>query len=119
MSVTAFYRFVDLLCMRGFAVLLQSTLLICCGLLIGAAVHRFGPRFQCFVYRLTLAAVIFSMVSTLAVGGFNVSLWKVSAPDRTSVNEDILNLVFPPRAKAAAIPPVIQANNILPTATIT
>ncbi len=60
--------------------LLQSTLLIAVGLLIGGLLRRHGSAVQSVVYRTTLAAVLICPLATWGLSQAGVSGWSVKTP---------------------------------------
>lgn len=67
----------------GFAVnwLLQSTLLIAVGLVVGALLRSRGSAVQSLVYRTTLVAVLICPLATVALASAGFSGWSVNMPD--------------------------------------
>ncbi len=67
----------------GFAVnwLLQSTLLILVGLVVGALLRSRGSAVQSLVYRTTLVAVLICPLATVALASAGFSGWSVSMPE--------------------------------------
>ena len=67
----------------GFAVnwLLQSTLLISIGLIVGALLRPRGSAVQSLVYRTTLIAVLVCPLATMALASAGFSGWSVTMPE--------------------------------------
>ena len=91
----------------GFAVnwLLQSTLLISIGLIVGALLRSRGSAVQSLVYRTTLIAVLACPLATIALEAAGFSGWSLTmpetlameAPDR-SIEADLKSEITPPFA---------------------
>ena len=67
----------------GFAVnwLLQSTLLISIGLIVGALLRSRGSAVQSLVYRTTLIAVLVCPLATVTLGAAGFTGWSVTMPE--------------------------------------
>ena len=65
--------------------LIQSTLLIGCGLAVGYALHRSGSAVQSAVYRTTLAAVLTCPLATWCLSLLGISGWSLEMPRAYSV----------------------------------
>ena len=73
----------------GFAVnwLLQSTLLISIGLIVGALLRPRGSAVQSLVYRTTLIAILVCPLVTIALGSAGFTGWSVAMPDTWAMDE--------------------------------
>ena len=88
----------------GFAVnwLLQSTLLISIGLIVGALLRSRGSAVQSLVYRTTLIAVLVCPLATVTLGAAGFTGWSVTMPEtwamevrEPAVETDLVSQVAP------------------------
>lgn len=101
----------------GIGVLIQSTLLLALGLLAGKLLQRRGPVLQSLVYRMTLGAVVASMLlSVLLAGSFHL-LWSVSLPPAPGSSVSLATSSTAPAAEAVPQRPVPPVHGTAPAAT--
>ncbi len=67
--------------------LLQSTLLISIGLIVGALLRSRGSAVQSLVYRTTLVAVLVCPLATVALSSAGFSGWSVTMPETWAMDE--------------------------------
>ncbi len=95
--------------------LLQSTLLILAGLMIGSLLRKRGSAVQSVVYRTTMAAVFICPLATWGLTQMGVSGWSLELPKgwdyaATGVAVAEKELVFPvPEALSVESPPVVSS----------
>lgn len=97
----------------GIGVLIQSTLLLLCGLLAARRLRSRGPSPQSLVYRAALVAVVVSAPLTLFLAGSFQPFWSVSLPSSRTAD----GALPAPRIAVVAAPAGEIANSVAPAVT--
>lgn len=66
------------------ALLVQSSLILLLGLLLGALLRRHGPQAQSLIYRATLATVALTGIASLIFSSHVQPIWRISLPTRAA-----------------------------------